>query len=226
MGSKDSKEEYMMNIAKGGISWIASSLGFFVLFCIGSLIVTNVLQSAMVFLSFCTGFFFILLIIFFRDPDRTIGNDVIACADGMIREVKSISDPDIGNAWFISTFMNIYHVHVNRMPVSGTIKDIMHHSGSHLPAFKKESDRNERVVILVETVKGPVKIVLIAGTLARRIVTYIKKGDKVKKGDKISLIRLGSRVDIYLSKEMDLRVLVNKKDKVKAGGSTLAAPYA
>jgi phosphatidylserine decarboxylase len=226
MGSKDNKEEYMMTIAKGGISWIASSLIFFVFFCICSVITTNGLQSVMFFLSFCSGVFFILLIIFFRDPDRTIGKDVIACADGIIREVKSISDPDIGTAWFISTFMNIYHVHVNRMPISGTITHIMHHSGSHLPAFKKESDRNERVVILVETVKGPVKIVLIAGTLARRIVTYIKKGDKVKKGDKISLIRLGSRVDIYLAKEMDLTVLVNKKDKVKAGGSTLAAPNA
>jgi phosphatidylserine decarboxylase len=160
--------------------------------------------------------------VFFRDPERTIGSGIVAVADGIIREIKTVEDEDIGNAWLISTFMNIYHVHVNRMPIDGTIQKVTHIPGSHLPAFTKESKRNERVILLVKTNLGVVKIVLIAGTLARRIVPYVKKGKMLKKGEKISLIRLGSRVDVYLPKIETISMNVHVKDRVKAGGSNLA----
>jgi len=99
---------------------------------------------------------------------------------------------------------------------------ITHHSGAHIPAFKKESEKNERVVLLLKTEIGTVKIILIAGTLARRIVPYVKKGDTVQKGKKIGLIRLGSRVDIYLPTNKIQTIAVNMRDRVKAGEDTIA----
>ncbi|RLF36271.1 MAG: phosphatidylserine decarboxylase family protein, partial [Thermoplasmata archaeon] len=157
-----------------------------------------------------------------RDPEREVGEGVVACADGKIREITSLKDEDIGESIKVSTFMNVYNVHVNRMPFDGVIKDIKHVSGSYVPAFKKESERNERVIILVDTEIGILKIIQIAGTLARRIVLYIKNGDKVKKGEKIGMIRLGSRVDIYLPSKSIKMVNVKVGDRVKAGCDTIA----
>ena len=211
-----------MQIAKGGISWIVIAIVFFLIFGLGSLIATDSIQRIFLFISIISGLFVILFLVFFRDPKRIIGEGIVAVADGIIRKKDTINDKDIGPAWFISTFMNLYHVHVNRMPIDGTIKKITHIPGSHLPAFTKESDRNERVIILVDTNQGPVKIVLIAGTLARRIVPYVNEGDKVRKGEKISLIRLGSRVDIYLSERMNVKLQISEKKRVKAGVSVLA----
>jgi phosphatidylserine decarboxylase len=118
--------------------------------------------------------------------------------------------------------MNIYNVHVNRMPLNGEIKDIARHKGAHAPAFKKESERNERVILLLKTEIGTVKIIQIAGTLARRIVPYVKKGDTVKKGEKLGIIRFGSRVDIYLPTKKIQTITVKMKDMVKAGEDTIA----
>ena len=168
------------------------------------------------------GSFSFILVIFFRDPKRKTGTGVVAVADGVIREIANENDRDAGQCTKISTFMNIHNVHVNRMPLDGTITGITHHSGAHIPAFKKESEKNERVVLLLKTEIGTVKIIQIAGTLARRIVPYVKKGDTVQKGKKIGLIRLGSRVDIYLPTNKIQTIAVNMKDRVKAGEDTIA----
>jgi len=112
-------------------------------------------------------------------------------------------------------------VHVNRMPLDGRVLKITHIAGGYVPAYRKESERNERLEIQVETSIGQIIIVLIAGTVARRIVPYIKKGDEIKKGNRIGLIRLGSRVDIYLPIEkVQLSVSVN--DRILAGVDTIA----
>jgi phosphatidylserine decarboxylase len=211
-----------MHVAKGGISWIVFSIVFFLLLGLSFFLTRHNIQRIFLFLFILSGLFVILFLVFFRDPKRIIGTGIVAVADGIIRKKESVNDSDIGSAWFISTFMNLYHVHVNRMPIDGTIKKMTHIPGSHLPAFTKESDRNERLIILLDTKKGPVKIVLIAGTLARRIVPYVNEGDKIKKGERISLIRLGSRVDIYLSKKMNVTVKISEKKRVKAGVSVLA----
>jgi len=212
-----------MKIAQGCTSWIVTpflaGLFFAALFILfdGTLI-----GSVCLFISFIlllvTGFF----IIFFRDPERTIENGIVAPADGRIREINNITDPDLGDYTLISTFMNVYNVHINRMPLDGTIKDIIHISGGYLPAFKKESEKNERVIIVTDTKIGTVKIIQIAGTLARRIVPYVKKGDERKKGDKIGIIRFGSRVDIYLPTKKIKRISVNVNDRIKAGEDAIA----
>jgi len=210
-----------MKIAKGSSSWIANSLvassAFLFLFIIFNGLET--VSSLFFFLSFILYLLTLFFIVFFRDPNRKIGKGIVACADGKIREISNLKDKDIGECTLISTFMNVYNVHINRMPIDGIIKDIKHIHGAHLPAFKKESEKNERVIIMVDTKIGKIKIVQIAGTLARRIVPYIKKGDKLKKGDKIGIIRLGSRVDVYLPSR---KIKVNVGDYVKAGVSTIA----
>jgi phosphatidylserine decarboxylase len=142
-----------------------------------------------------------------------------------VREIINEEDKDVGRCTKLSTFMNIHNVHVNRMPIDGVIKGINHYNGTHIPAFKKESEKNERVILLIETKVGMVKIIQIAGTLARRIVPYVKKGNAIKKGGKIGIIRLGSRVDIYLPVKMIKSINVKKRDQIKAGEDTIAEIY-
>ena len=211
-----------MNIAKGGMSWIIVSYLVTFLFIIVSYFVSGQIKYVSLFASALLLVFSFTLVIFFRDPERKIGEGIVAVADGVIREITDEEDDDVGKCTKISTFMNIYNVHVNRMPFNGEIKDIVRHKGAHVPAFKKESERNERVILLLKTEIGTVKIIQIAGTLARRIVPYVKKGDTIKKGEKLGLIRLGSRVDIYLQTKKIQTITVKAKDRVKAGEDIIA----
>jgi phosphatidylserine decarboxylase len=211
-----------MRIANGGFSWILASFALTFVFIGASFFSTGLL---LILLGVVFMFFFLiscLLIVFFRDPERAIGHGVVAVADGKIREITTIHDTEVGECIQISTFMNIHNVHVNRMPLDGTIEEITHYKGAHLPAFKKESEKNERVVLLIHTDIGRIKIVQIAGTLARRIVPYVSKGNAVKKGGKIGLIRLGSRVDLYLPTKRIKPLAIQVTDKIKAGEDTIA----
>ncbi len=212
-----------MNIAKGSKSWILSPfiacIFFLVLFIFFS---EEVMCVILLFISMVLFLITIVLILFFRDPERIIGYGIVACADGRIREISNLKDDDVGDCTRISTFMNVYNVHVNRMPLDGTIKNIIHTKGFHLPAFKKESEKNERVTITVDTKIGIIKIIQIAGTLARRINPYIQKGDKLKKGEKIGIIRFGSRVDVYLPIKSIKNIKVKIGEMVKAGEYTIA----
>ena len=211
-----------MKFAQGSLSWILTPFFICVFFVISSLIFKGLPGSIFLFISFILFLITILFLVFFRDPERNIGRELVAPADGKIREISKIKDDDIGECTKISTFMNLHNVHVNRMPFDGIIKDVVHIDGAHLPAFKKESERNERVIIIANTDLGMIKIIQIAGTLARRIVPYVKSGDKLKKGDKIGLIRLGSRVDIYLPNKKIKNITVKINDIVKAGADTIA----
>jgi phosphatidylserine decarboxylase len=212
----------MIRIAKGGFSWIAPSSIITILLLGASLLAPGSLQMLffVFFVLFCV--LSVLLIIFFRDPQRSIGSGVVAVADGRIREIVQLHDGDVGGCLRISTFMNIHNVHVNRMPLDGMIEKITHHHGGHLPAFKKESESNERVVLLIKTGIGVIKIVQIAGTVARRIVPYITEGNTLKKGERIGLIRLGSRVDVYLPTTTIKALVIQVNDTIKAGEDTIA----
>ena len=212
-----------MKIAKGTKSWIYLSLvPSLILFLLSFVFISYEFNIVLWFIGCILLLLAIFFIIFFRDPDRKIGKGIVVCADGKIREISELNDKDIGKAICVSTFMNVYNVHVNRSPFNGVVEDIVHISGTHLPAFKKESERNERVVILLDTIIGQIKIVQIAGTLARRIVPYINRLDKIKKGDRIGIIRLGSRVDLYLPKKAVKKICVRKGDKVIAGEDSVA----
>lgn len=159
---------------------------------------------------------FLPVMAFFRDPERPIGEGVVSPADGRIRDIRMD-----GGRLFISIFMNVHNVHVNRMPFDGRILSVEHLDGGYLPAFKKDSDRNERVLIVFSTVNGKWEMKQIAGSVARRIVTYAGPGDLLRKGDRFGLIRFGSRVDLDLKVPKGHRLLVEVGDRVFAGRTSL-----
>ncbi len=156
--------------------------------------------------------------IFFRDPKREMGDGIVAAADGVIREIT-----DDGQYLNLSTFMNVHNVHVNRAPLDGTVVDIQRIKGSFKPAFSGDAGENSRVMIDLDTEIGRVRIIQISGVFAYRIVPYIEVGKQVKKGDRIGIIRFGSRVDvIFPSRTVNHTVELGRK--MKANISTLAYP--
>ena len=211
-----------MQIAKGSKSLIFTSFFISLFFFIIFLIVDQKIDSIFLFLFFISSLATGILVIFFRDPERIIGAGIVTPADGKIVEISKEKNSNSEEFTRISTFMNIYNVHVNRMPYDGKINDIFHLSGSHIPAFKKESDKNEQLIAVIDTKYGNIKVIQIAGTIARRIVSYIKIGDNLKKGEKIGIIRFGSRVDIYLPNKKLKNICVKVGEIVKAGETTIA----
>jgi len=136
-----------------------------------------------------------LMLWFFRDPDRQPAEAlVLSPADGVVQSI----DPWPDGRTRIAIFMNPLNVHVNRAPVAGTVKSVQHIPGGYIPAFNKESDRNERVVWHLDTSLGDIEVTQIAGTVARRIIPYVSAGAVLDQGERIGLIRFGSRVDVYL----------------------------
>ena len=202
-----------MKIAKGCYGWVISPILLTLLFLLLGIYINQLFFIIFSFTFIVTIFF----LIFFRDPYREIGEDIIAPADGKIRDIK-VNEKHC----FVSIFMDVNNVHVNRMPLDGSIIEMNHFPGKHFRAWKKESDLNERVVIDIESKIGKIRVVQIAGLIARRIYPYIKKGDILKKGDKIGIIRLSPRVDIYLPAKKTNVSFLNIDDKVYAGTSTIA----
>ncbi|WTZ28393.1 phosphatidylserine decarboxylase [Microbispora sp. NBC_01389] len=132
---------------------------------------------------------------FFRDPERAPGEGrLISPADGVVQSI----DPWPDGRTRVAIFMSPLNVHVNRAPADGTITSVEHVPGGFVPAFNKDSDKNERVVWHFETALGDIEMVQIAGAVARRIVPYLFAGAKVVQGERVGLIRFGSRVDLYL----------------------------
>lgn len=146
-----------------------------------------------------------LTALFFRDPERTIGDGVVSPADGRIDYIE-------GNR--IEIFMNIFDCHVNRCPVDGVVKKIVYKKGSKFPAFMrcKTPESNE---IYIENEYGIFKVVQIAGFLARRIICFVKEGEKVKKGEKIGMIVMGSRVVLEIPD--GFKFVKGLGERVKAG---------
>ncbi|MEU8932515.1 phosphatidylserine decarboxylase [Streptomyces sp. NPDC048409] len=156
---------------------------------------------------------------FFRDPEREIAQGrVISPADGVVQSIMPWKD----GRTRVALFMSPLNVHVNRAPLAGTVTSVEHVPGGFVPAFNKESENNERVVWHFDTELGDIEMVQIAGTVARRIVPYIPQGTKVEQGDRIGLIRFGSRVDIYLPEGVEAAVEVGQK--TTAGVTRLDRP--
>jgi phosphatidylserine decarboxylase len=161
---------------------------------------------------------------FFRDPQR-IGERgerlVIAPADGKVVMITEVDEPSFmkQRAIRISIFMNVFNVHVNRYPVSGTVRLVERKAGRFLNAAAEESSlQNEQTSIGLETGSNHILVRQIAGLIARRIVTDAKEGDRVHQGDRMGLIRFGSRVDVFVPLGTELRV---KSGDVTYAGSTV-----
>lgn len=159
---------------------------------------------------------------FFRDPSRTVPGEpglIVSPADGKVEELEWIEFPD-GGKLRLTIFLNVFDVHVNRVPVGGVVTLAEHNEGQFMNAMKPESAiHNEQTLITIDTGAYSVSFKQIAGLLARRIVCNLKVGDKVERGQRMGLIKFGSRVDVLMPSEVTPRVKVG--DRVKGGSSVL-----
>lgn len=162
---------------------------------------------------------------FFRDPEREAAPGVASPADGKVVRIDRIQDPDLGAVDRLSIFMSPKDVHVNRFPMDGKVVSVTHVAGGHIPAFDKDSHLNERVVTVLDTAVGRVKVIQIAGTVARRIVPYISGGEAAVKGVRFGLIRFGSRCDLLVPPG-SVRWTVQLKQQVYAGKTQVGEPAA
>jgi phosphatidylserine decarboxylase len=192
--------------------YLVSTLGLFVLLVALALLLRG--YWFLLVVAYTPIMLFILW--FFRDPERTIGQHVVSPADGKV--LFATHDADASR---LVIFMPPTGVHVNRAPLAGEVVKTSYRQGSHIPAFRKESERNERFDVQFRTSDGDVHIGLIAGTVARRIHPYIGPGNALKKGDRIGLIAFGSRCDLALPPGR-FRWKVGPGDWVKAGETTVA----
>ncbi len=164
---------------------------------------------------------------FFRNPERLppIGSSLVASpADGKVIYVGTAKEPEFSQQEMlkVSIFMSLFDVHVNRVPVDGTVRDMKYHKGRFLAASEdRASEENERNALLIETARGQ-KLVLVqvAGLVARRIICYPTLGSFILKGQRMGLIRFGSRCDMFFP--LGTQLVVKKGDKV-IGGETILA---
>jgi len=163
---------------------------------------------------------------FFRDPERTGERGaslVVSPADGKLIMISEVDEKSFieGRALRLSIFMNVFNVHVNRYPVDGVVKYINYNKGKFFnAAAEKSSLENEQMSVGIETGRHRILVRQIAGLIARRIVTYSKLGETVKQGDRMGIIRFGSRVDVFFPVNSTLRVKVG--DITVAGVTILA----
>ena len=199
------------------------------------LVISGVLTLILWSISDFFGFIFTLITIwvyyFFRDPERSIIEDenyLVSPADGRISAIQEINGPvelGLDNKKFtrVSIFMNVFDCHVNRAPSNGEIQDIFYKPGKFLNAsLDKASEENERNYFKIKDNKtdNPIVVVQIAGLIARRIVTQVEKAQRVSQGQRLGMIRFGSRVDIYFSQR---KTMVKVGQSVIAGESLIAS---
>lgn len=152
-----------------------------------------------------------LMAAFFRDPDRTPGEGIVAAADGKLTALT---------AEHAVTFLNVHNVHVIRAPYAGTVTRVERFSGGHLPAFSGQAKKNAGVAIELDTAWGPLEVRLIAGLVARRALSYVGEGQEIAKGERIGIIQFGSRVDVALPRGATPVAAVG--ERTRAGETTLA----
>ena len=199
------------------------------------LAISILITFIVLFFSKFLGFILILISVwvyyFFRDPERFSINDesyLVSPADGLITDISEKSGPEelrLENTTYtkVSVFMNVFNCHVNRIPTAGTIEEIYYKPGKFLNAsLDKASEENERNYFKLKSKKNNEEIIIvqIAGLIARRIVCEVEQGQDLKQGDRIGMIRFGSRVDIYFKNK---KVLAKLGQNVVSGESLIAS---
>ncbi|MBQ7155293.1 MAG: phosphatidylserine decarboxylase family protein [Synergistaceae bacterium] len=201
-----------MKLAKDGLPTI-----LFLVLCTGAFAFISWIPALILGVLLC------LVIWFFRDPERTApynDGEFYSPADGKVVEIAEADHPFTGTAMKVGIFMNVFSVHVNRAPCTGKIDYIEYVPGKKIAAFSpKASEVNERNYVGLSTQWGRVMMVQIAGLVARRIVCRLIRGEVLEAGQRYGMIKLGSRVDLYLPKDIVLRVKLG--DNVKAGESLI-----
>ncbi|OUJ73475.1 phosphatidylserine decarboxylase family protein [Hymenobacter crusticola] len=170
---------------------------------------------------------FLLLLQFFRSPYRNLLTHedlLIAPADGKVVVIEDVHEPEYFDdvRKQISIFMSPINVHITRNPISGIVRYFKYHPGNYLVAWHpKSSTKNERTTVVVESDAGPLVLFRqIAGAMARRIVWYVNEGDEVNQGEEFGFIKFGSRVDVFVPMDTDIKVQLG--DKVKGGETVIA----
>lgn len=173
------------------------------------------------------GFIALFLFNFFRDPHRAGSErhvDILSPADGTVVQIKQIPDGEVwpGLTRQMSIFMSPFDVHVNRAPITGRIIHYRYNRGKNLAAFAEKSsmDNEQNLVVIEDRHGGCVAFKQIAGLLARRIVFDKKEGDEIIRGERVGMIKFGSRVDVFLSPSATMKVKM--REKVKVGLSVIA----
>lgn len=199
-------------------------------FIAGAAVITALLAMLWGVLGFIGLIITLWMVYFFRDPKRVVpatDGGIVAPADGLITKVDEVSPPvelDMGDqpVWHISIFMSMFDVHVNRAPMAGSVTHLDHINGKFINAtLDKASEDNERICIKIEDEAGhEIGLQLIAGMIARRIVCDLEVGNDVTIGDKIGIIRFGSRADIYLPRGVAPMVA---EGQTMIGGETILA---
>jgi phosphatidylserine decarboxylase len=166
---------------------------------------------------------FLFIVNFFRDPNRIIPqekNAIISPADGKVVEIVKENDPFLNQpSTRVSVFLNVFDVHINRIPISGRIENLTYNKGKFLNAASpKASLDNEQTALLIDDGRHKVVVKQIAGLIARRIVCWAKVGDEFKSGERFGLIRFGSRADIFVPEGS--RLTISLGDRV-AGGADI-----
>jgi len=199
------------------------------------LVISSIITLILLFSTDLFGYIFILISIwvyyFFRDPERVVIDDeayLVSPADGRISGIKEVNGPvelglDGKKFTRVSIFMNIFDCHVNRSPTKGQIQDIFYKPGKFLNAsLDKASEENERNYfnIIENKTNEPIVVVQIAGLVARRIVTQVEKKEILKQGQRLGMIRFGSRVDVYYTQR---KTMVKVGQNVIAGESIIAS---
>ena len=194
-----------------------------------SIIITFIVWLFSNFLTFVMLLITVWVYYFFRDPDRVAINDnsyLVSPADGLVTDISEINGPEelgLENNKYtrISIFMNVFNCHVNRTPIEGKVEEIFYKPGKFFNAsLDKASKENERNYYKILSTKGEeVIIVQIAGLIARRIICEVSKNQNLKQGDRIGMIRFGSRVDIFFKNK---KILTKPGQNVVAGESLLA----
>lgn len=210
-------------ITKYGLNTFLFCAGFSILVLVLSFFINNGwIKYPLIILSIA---FLLFSLNFFRDPERTPPNRkdvVVSPADGEIVIIKDVNEDQFikGKAKQVSIFMSPLNVHVNRIPIDGTIGFYNYVKGEYLVAFHEKADkRNERTEIGINNSYGKILFTQVAGFIARRIVCNLKVGDEVKLGNRFGMIKFGSRSDVYVPSNWKLKVKLG--DKVTAGETIL-----
>ena len=199
-----------MRIHKEGIKYIWTFTILLIAFLIWLLLVHSFWILLLVFIA---TFFLLFSLKFFRNPERVVANLdpnlIYAPADGRVVVIEEALETEYFNDKRIqvSIFMSPLNVHANRMPIGGKIKYAKYHKGKYLVAWHpKSSTENERSTVVVANPKAEILMRQIAGAVARRIKTYVKKGDQLQQGEEMGFIKFGSRVDLFLPIGTDINV--------------------
>lgn len=216
-----------LGLARYGLAEVVLFTLAFVLFSGLVGLLAMLLHGACLLLLAPAALLWLEIIYFFRDPERAIPQEpdaLVSPADGTVTNVEEVEEPDFPGrrALRVSIFLSIFNVHVNRLPRSGSIVDLRYFPGAFLDARNPESAiRNEQLWIDMEEGGRPLRVKQISGAIARRIVCWLKIGETVQKGDRLGMIKLGSRTDLLIPPNAAKKICVKVGDKVRGGATVL-----